>query len=59
MTEGSDTKRDDLPYGTEYAKSGRAACKDCKNLIGKGTLRMSRLTRVLLYDNNYRQQDTW
>lgn len=25
----------DLPYGAEYAKSNRAACKGCHNLISQ------------------------
>uniref|UniRef100_A0A1I7XLR1 Poly [ADP-ribose] polymerase n=1 Tax=Heterorhabditis bacteriophora TaxID=37862 RepID=A0A1I7XLR1_HETBA len=28
-------RRCDLPYGVEYAKSARAACKGCKNNIGQ------------------------
>lgn len=35
------TTNKELPYGAEYAKSGRAACKGCKELISKDSLRMA------------------
>lgn len=36
----------DLPFKAEYAKSGRAACKGCKNNIEKGTLRLAAMVQV-------------
>jgi hypothetical protein len=37
---------DDLPYRAEYAKSGRASCKGCKNPIAKDTLRLAVMVQV-------------
>jgi hypothetical protein len=37
---------DDLPYRAEYAKSGRASCKGCKNPIAKETLRLAVMVQV-------------
>lgn len=37
----------ELPYKTEYAKSGRAGCKGCKQNIGQGTLRLAVMVQVL------------
>ena len=36
----------DLPFRAEYAKSGRAACKACKNKIDKGELRLAVMVQV-------------
>ena len=36
----------DLPYRGEYAKSGRAACKMCKDKIDKGELRLAAMVQV-------------
>lgn len=36
----------DLPYRGEYAKSGRAACKMCKEKIDKGELRLAAMVQV-------------
>ena len=36
----------DLPYRAEYAKSGRAACKGCKEKIDKGELRLAVMVQV-------------
>lgn len=36
----------DLPFLAEYAKSGRASCKACKTVIGKGDLRMAAMVQV-------------
>ena len=36
---------DRLPYKTEYAKSGRASCKECKNAIGKNELRIAAMVK--------------
>lgn len=32
---------EELPYKAEYAKSGRAGCKGCKQNIAQGTLRLA------------------
>ena len=37
---------DDPPYSVEYAKSGRASCKGCKNTISQATLRIARMVQV-------------
>lgn len=37
---------EDLPFKVEYAKSGRAGCKGCKQNIGKDTLRVARMVQV-------------
>ena len=34
------------PYRAEYAKSGRAGCKGCRNNIGQGSLRIARMVQV-------------
>lgn len=39
---------EELPYKTEYAKSGRAGCKGCKQNIGQGTLRLAVMVQVLI-----------
>lgn len=36
-------------YSAEYAKSDRSSCRLCKNLIGKGSLRLAVLVQVLLF----------
>lgn len=36
----------DLPYQAEYAKSGRAACKGCKQKIDQGALRIAIMVQV-------------
>ena len=40
----------DLPFRAEYAKSGRAACKMCKEKIEKGELRLAVMVQVRLKD---------
>lgn len=47
----------ELPYQAEYAKSGRAGCKACKQKIDQGTLRIAIMVQVtcsifLLHLNN-------
>lgn len=37
---------EDLPYRVEYSKSGRAACKVCKNPIPKDSLRIATVVQV-------------
>ncbi|VDM07643.1 unnamed protein product [Wuchereria bancrofti] len=46
----------DLPYGTEYAKSNRAACKGCHGLISQDSLRMSLRKPSRFFDG---LQDNW
>ncbi|KAL7079628.1 hypothetical protein ACQ4LE_001093 [Meloidogyne hapla] len=46
----------EAPYGAEYAKSGRATCKGCKETIEKGTLRMSVRFQSKFFDGF---QDNW
>ena len=36
----------ELPYRGEYAKSGRASCKTCKEKIDKGELRLAAMVQV-------------
>lgn len=38
--------QDDKLYKAEYAKSGRASCKKCKENIAKGSLRMAIMVQV-------------
>ena len=40
---------DQLPYRAEYAKTGRAKCKACKNPIIKGELRCAAMVQVGLF----------
>ena len=35
-----------LPYKSEYAKSGRSSCKKCKNKIDQAELRMAVMVQV-------------
>ncbi|KAK6108650.1 Poly(ADP-ribose) polymerase catalytic domain family protein [Brugia pahangi] len=46
----------DLPYGAEYAKSNRAACKGCHGLISQDSLRMSLRKPSRFFDG---LQDNW
>lgn len=46
----------DLPYGSEYAKSSRARCVQCKNTIQKDELRLSVRVRSQNWDGI---QDLW
>ncbi|VDK72423.1 unnamed protein product [Litomosoides sigmodontis] len=46
----------DLPYGAEYAKSNRAACKGCRGLISQDSLRMSLRKPSHFFDG---LQDNW
>lgn len=39
----------DLPFVAEYAKSGRASCKICKQKIGEGSLRMGVMVQVRIF----------
>ena len=40
----------DLPYQVEYAKSGRASCKACKNKIDQGELRVAIMVQVSFHN---------
>ena len=42
-------ERGDLPFKAEYAKSGRAACKRCKDTIAKDSLRLAIMVQVCIY----------
>ena len=44
---GEEDNQNDLPYRSEYAKSGRAKCKGCKVEIPKGDLRLASMTQVI------------
>ena len=41
-----DISERDLPYRSEYAKSGRSSCKACKTSIGKAELRLAAMVQV-------------
>ena len=45
---GEEDNQNDLPYRSEYAKSGRAKCKGCKVEIPKGDLRLASMTQVIM-----------
>lgn len=40
--------QNDKLYKAEYAKSGRASCKKCKENIAKDSLRMAIMVQVML-----------
>ena len=40
----------DLPFRAEYAKSGRAACKMCKEKIDRGQLRLAVMVQSPMFD---------
>ena len=50
---GEEDNPNDLPYRSEYAKSGRAKCKGCKVEIPKGDLRLASMTQVFRIDPTY------
>lgn len=37
---------EELPFKAEYAKTGRAGCKKCKEKIGQDTLRLAVMVQV-------------
>ena len=37
---------EEKPFKAEYAKSGRAGCKQCKGAISKDTLRIAKMVQV-------------
>ncbi|VVC90162.1 unnamed protein product [Leptidea sinapis] len=46
----------DLPYQAEYAKSGRAGCKACKEKIDQGSLRIAVMVQSAFHDG---KQPNW
>lgn len=46
----------ELPYQAEYAKTGRAACKGCKQKIDQGTLRIAVMVQSAFHDG---KQPNW
>ena len=48
--------REELPYRTEYAKSGRAGCKLCKGPIPKDSVRMAVMVQSPFFDG---KQPNW
>ncbi|XP_063621514.1 poly [ADP-ribose] polymerase [Cydia splendana] len=46
----------ELPYQAEYAKSGRAGCKGCKQKIEQGTLRIAVMVQSAFHDS---KQPNW
>ncbi len=41
---------DQKDFVAEYAKSGRAACKKCKDLISQGSLRIAHMVQSPFFD---------
>jgi len=53
MTENGDEVKKvgpEFPYKVEYAKSGRASCKKCKENIAKDSLRLAIMVRAWAFD---------
>ena len=48
MAEGDETG--DLPFSSEYAKSGRASCKLCSGSIAKDALRLAIMVQSPHFD---------
>lgn len=46
----------DLPYQAEYAKTGRAACKGCKEKIDQGAVRIAIMVQSAFFDG---KQPNW
>ena len=56
----ADDDAGDLPYRSEYAKSGRASCKTCKAKIDKGELRLAAMVQVSFsISNHYSLKDSF
>ncbi|XP_067939303.1 poly [ADP-ribose] polymerase 1-like [Watersipora subatra] len=47
---------EEFPYKAEYAKSNRASCKSCSNLISKDSLRLAVMVQSRFFDG---KQATW
>jgi len=47
---------EDLPFKTEYAKSGRASCKGCRSTISKDSLRLAKMIQSPHFDG---KQPVW
>lgn len=43
----------ELPYRIEYAKTGRAGCKKCKEKIDKGIVRIAAMVQVITNKSQY------
>ncbi|CAG2113149.1 unnamed protein product [Medioppia subpectinata] len=48
--------REELPYRVEYAKSGRASCKSCKDPIAKDSVRLAVMVQSPFFDG---MQPNW
>lgn len=46
----------ELPFKTEYAKSGRASCKGCKETIPQGSVRIAAMVQSAFHDG---KQANW
>lgn len=49
-------EEEDCPFKAEYAKSGRAACKQCQGSISKDTLRLAKMVQSPFFDG---KQPNW
>ena len=50
------TEEEERPFKAEYAKSGRAACKQCKGVISKDSLRLAKMIQSPFFDG---KQPNW
>lgn len=55
MNRSGDMDTQTLPYVAEYAKSGRAGCKLCKNKIDKDELRLGAMVQSAFHDGKQAQ----
>uniref|UniRef100_A0A1B0BYD9 Poly [ADP-ribose] polymerase n=1 Tax=Glossina palpalis gambiensis TaxID=67801 RepID=A0A1B0BYD9_9MUSC len=46
----------ELPFKTEYAKTGRASCKGCKDTISQGSVRIAAMVQSAFHDG---KQTNW
>ncbi len=49
-------EEEERPFKVEYAKSGRAGCKQCRGTISKDTLRMAKMVQSAFFDG---KQPNW
>ncbi len=49
-------EEEERPFKAEYAKSGRAGCKQCRGTISKDTLRMAKMVQSAHFDG---KQPNW